>query len=732
MKRNYTQIVFLATGWGASFGGINVFNYELCNHLAITIDKSTTDLFCVIFSSETTTYSANNPNLKIISVEEKYENFFLFNQICPEINSNDIVIWVGHDVKTGERAATLKEICKRSEVRSKLILIKHMDYESYYSHMSISSETLKEKTDSQKNLFPKADLVFGIGPTLVKSAKNHFDDVPIDKVFMLVPGLEKIEPRQDSDSSFSITMTGRIEDETADIKQQRTIAAAFGRVISQDITIFGHDSKLTFLGADEEESNRLRDIAEKEAKRKVVVNTYPFSSERTKLIQHIRKQNIVAMPSLHEGFGLAGWEAIPAQIPLVLSKNSGLYNLIKINDQNADQYLFCVDIKGGIENQDYHDDDVTHIAQIFIDIAQNKESAKQKSLYLFQLLEKYTWEKTAIDFWSECNKLAINIVEQNINIEPKQIINNAKNNQTESNNSFTQETNQSENKEKNIIPQNLNKEVKIIYEKINFNSENLFFTNEIKDLITKQTDFPTHLCLIGLPLSGKSTLLSYLSKQLNNQNHIAIRLYIPNNLIEMDVINKTTYLINEIKDNIPQNTQIVFIIDDIHHKENFMVAKQIHENNLGIVWSSAKENDLTNLLKDINHKNFFSQYEIYVDICKILNNEDIQHYCSSFLKVKLDEKKLQDFFERLKAIIMSKGEMLIKSIQEISLIIDRLDSNNFEEIQSQIESVVVYKSTIIDYLIPKDPEKLIPLLIAKFLKNPLSEVYNYVFEEFNN
>lgn len=53
------------------------------------------------------------------------------------------------------------------------------------------------------------------------------------------------------------------------------------------------------------------------------------------------------MLSIHEGFGLAGWEAIAAGIPLVVSKNSGLYEFLDDSFANqAAKYVYPIEIKG--------------------------------------------------------------------------------------------------------------------------------------------------------------------------------------------------------------------------------------------------------------------------------------------------------------------------------------------------------------------------------------------------
>jgi hypothetical protein len=53
------------------------------------------------------------------------------------------------------------------------------------------------------------------------------------------------------------------------------------------------------------------------------------------------------MLSWHEGFGLVGWEAIAAEVPLVVSKRTGLYKLLDSPDDPVGAAcVSVVDVRG--------------------------------------------------------------------------------------------------------------------------------------------------------------------------------------------------------------------------------------------------------------------------------------------------------------------------------------------------------------------------------------------------
>ena len=55
----------------------------------------------------------------------------------------------------------------------------------------------------------------------------------------------------------------------------------------------------------------------------------PFTAQREPLFDQLGRANLALMLSWHEGFGLTGWEAIAAQVPLIVSRQSGLYRLVQ-------------------------------------------------------------------------------------------------------------------------------------------------------------------------------------------------------------------------------------------------------------------------------------------------------------------------------------------------------------------------------------------------------------------
>jgi hypothetical protein len=97
-----------------------------------------------------------------------------------------------------------------------------------------------------------------------------------------------------------------------------------------------------------EEERALKKLADDTADRKVNLIALPFDENRDELFEEIGRANISLMLSWHEGFGLTGWEAIAGEVPLIVSRQTGLWQLLKetFGERIARSYVRTIDIRG--------------------------------------------------------------------------------------------------------------------------------------------------------------------------------------------------------------------------------------------------------------------------------------------------------------------------------------------------------------------------------------------------
>src|SRR5207302_892480 len=135
----------------------------------------------------------------------------------------------------------------------------------------------------------------------------------------LTPGLADVQPAS-RPSVFSAITFGRLEGVDGRLKHVGLAASAFGRAIANDpeFQYFDRSSALWVIGLSEDvrEATELQKSAEHTAGLYVTILGLSYMN-RDALFQRLSRQSVCLMISQHEGFGLVGWEAVAAEVPLI-------------------------------------------------------------------------------------------------------------------------------------------------------------------------------------------------------------------------------------------------------------------------------------------------------------------------------------------------------------------------------------------------------------------------------
>ena len=399
------KLIFLATGWGAKYGGLNAFNQDLCIALSELLAGRYEVLCAALQASQEEIESEQR--VRLISLNSGSDTFdsdsvrTLMALLGPA--HRDVVWWIGHDVITGPSAIEAHELSQSG----KTAIVHHMDYEAYESYKDKDGALTRSKIERQREILSKADLVFGVGPKLAKSGREKISSKTQSEVVELIPGLANIEGLPMPETFRAITF-GRLEPATDRIKQTRLTVAAFAAARGPKLDHLGPDSSLTVIGlsASESDSERkeLLRLAEESSHKAIQIHGWPYMHDRDSLFDNLRRQSVCMMLSLHEGFGLAGWEAVAAEVPLIISKNSGLYETIdKILGGMGTGCVTEVEIRGSMTADSYQPSDVETVAEALIGIKHRGEKAKSNARILKRFLKKFcTWRATAATFAMSC------------------------------------------------------------------------------------------------------------------------------------------------------------------------------------------------------------------------------------------------------------------------------------------------------------------------------------------
>lgn len=229
-----------------------------------------------------------------------------------------------------------------------------------------------------------------MGPFLKNSVENMLKEVEIEKeVIELIPGLANLKNVNIS-SPFKAISYGRLGNEDEIIKQGKLAVAAFSQMCKDEKI---NNSELTIIGLDnhkiKEKQTELFEIGYQYGEKLCTINGLPYI-DRSEIYNLLKTQCASMMLSTHEGYGLAGWEAISAEVPLILSIDTGLYKFIdNLLGGAGTGCLFPVKITGNFEK------DLSRVSEALSEIKQNLNRARMNAENLKVQLSKFSWQSTA-------------------------------------------------------------------------------------------------------------------------------------------------------------------------------------------------------------------------------------------------------------------------------------------------------------------------------------------------
>ncbi|HTD38528.1 MAG TPA: hypothetical protein VK669_13540 [Candidatus Limnocylindrales bacterium] len=416
------SLVFFATDWGYKNGGVNAFNIDLCKAVARLLNPET-KVYCVVPSSSTAQVSdASRAGVRLIetsTLECQGQRLTIeaVGSLKRQLRRRRSTWWIGHDLVTGPWAHEAYSHFGGLGVA----LIHHMDYDAYKDLQAATSHHAVTLIRSQNAVLSTANIVFAVGPKLLASARDKLRGHPAVEISELIPGLPHVEPLPQAERFRAITV-GRFDPANDLIKQVRLATQSFGAAVGADSSAFGDDPSMTVMGTSEddlaENQAELRAEVERHANKLVAIRARPYEEDREIVLDEIRRHSVLMMLSLHEGFGLAGWEAIGAAVPLIISTNSGAYDTIdRLFGGMGTGCIEGIDTLGSGETPYFHPDDLSATRRALLRIARRPVRAKENAITLRQLVAKFcSWEHTAADLCSSIG-VATQKTSQVLNLE---------------------------------------------------------------------------------------------------------------------------------------------------------------------------------------------------------------------------------------------------------------------------------------------------------------------------
>ena len=413
------NILLLATAWGPKHGGINAFNMDFAQGL-VTYLHGAGRVFCAVLdASHADLADAEARGVTLLSLERSPESasydrswaYDVWKRLQAQHPDQTIDWWLGHDVVSGAAAVEGPSVARYGYPA----VIMHMSYIDYAGIKHSSGVNAVEKEAQQRKIFTQARKHFAVGPLLRDAMRDMVDG----DVTMLVPGFATIPPKP-STARLTLITFGRMDRESDRIKQGSLAVAGFASACRQARDSSGlppqlyDNPQMRVIGIAEsggEEERQLRQLAQEKAGRALNILAQPFTAQREPLFDQLGRANLALMLSWHEGFGLTGWEAIAAQVPLIVSKQSGLYRLVQEHiGAPGTACLNGLDIQGQEGDDDsanFTVEDGAHVRDAILEMVRDMGQWQQNAASLKGFLADKlvcTWEHTARQF---CEALGI-------------------------------------------------------------------------------------------------------------------------------------------------------------------------------------------------------------------------------------------------------------------------------------------------------------------------------------
>jgi glycosyltransferase involved in cell wall biosynthesis len=354
------RVLFLMNRWSSSAGGIQTVNREL----ACAVAKQFSHIGCVALVTQATPAERENADARGVTlvagtVEDDWASAVLSPGLA-EIPAQDVIAVVGHSYFSGYEAVCLRKRFFPWSIGVHFVHMSPLDTEYLKEYRNDSYVVTRENRMKREiQIALASDIVICIGPRLWRymsdSLRAHEFSGP---VLRLDCGLN---PERYKRSTFPIHPTllclGRTE--SLGIRGLDVFASAAGHLTklwrAHPSTKEKPPPRFFVRGAkDDIEAleSKLTEIASSiHSNTRIVVK--PYTSDRAELEAEFRAASIFVMPSREEGFGLVACEALSLGVPVIVTSESGVAEMIKevANRSHTRTDLCIVDSRGGISDE---------------------------------------------------------------------------------------------------------------------------------------------------------------------------------------------------------------------------------------------------------------------------------------------------------------------------------------------------------------------------------------------
>jgi glycosyltransferase involved in cell wall biosynthesis len=349
------RVLFLMDSWSSSAGGIQTVNREL----ACAVAGQFSHIGCVVLVTQATSAEREDANARgVMLVAGNAEGDWASAVLSPElaeIPARDVIAVVGHSYFSGNEAVCLRKRFFPWSIGVHFVHMSPLDTEHLKEYRNnIYVVTRDSRVRQEIKIALASNIVLCIGPRLWR----YMSDLLIaqqfsGRVLQLNCGLSSDRSERTAAPSHpTLLCLGRTE--SLGVKGLDIFASAAGHLTkswrAHPSTKERPSPHFVVRGARDDAEGletKLTQIA-RSIDSTTQIRIRPYTSDRAELENDLRAASIFVMPSREEGFGLVACEALSLGVPIMITSESGVAEMIKeiANRSYTRTDLCIVDSKG--------------------------------------------------------------------------------------------------------------------------------------------------------------------------------------------------------------------------------------------------------------------------------------------------------------------------------------------------------------------------------------------------
>ncbi|WP_454043829.1 glycosyltransferase family 4 protein [Cellulosimicrobium sp. Marseille-Q8652] len=391
---NGRRFLFVADEWRSGLGGISTVNRELATALAT---RGCDVVTMVPIATDEDVRSASDAGVALVTPARipglSRHSLLTLRPILP-VSSWKPDFIVGHGRILGPFAAAQQQEFFPEARRLHFVhtAAGQLEAAKRTAEDPFRMEKADERRGLERDLAQSASLVVGVGPLLADSISDDLiSGGQRPPVLSLVPGLRDgyISRSGDAPVRNSVLIVGRADDFHS---KGIDIAAEALLKVRRNWGTKVHPPHLVIRGVPRETEEKVAGRLDTIFEGAVEYDLRPYSNSEEDVVLDLAQAKVVLLPSRHEGFGLAAYEAVASAVPVLISENSGLAMFLRLRqlDTSPTSILPIVTAEGGRPIADVW-------ADAIVELLRKPEDARERAAALRESLARVVSWSDAVD-----------------------------------------------------------------------------------------------------------------------------------------------------------------------------------------------------------------------------------------------------------------------------------------------------------------------------------------------